>query len=132
LLDGSSELLANGSFERGLDHWLMFSDEHLAWRVKNTALQVAFEQGLLGALAWLALLGGFAALVVRRAGEPSVAASIAAALGFAAVGCFDTLLDAPRLVVLAALVLGCGSVAARQGLGQARVAAAGRSDPDGG
>jgi VanZ family protein len=131
LLDGSSELLANGAFEHGLDHWLMFSDEHLAWRVKNTALQVAFEQGLLGMLAWLVLAAGFAALVLRRAGEPLVAAAIAAALGFLAVGLFDTLLDAPRLVVLATLVLACGSVAARLGQSQAREANADPRDRDG-
>jgi hypothetical protein len=104
LRDGSTELLANGSFERGLDRWLMHSDVHLAWRALNSAVQIAFEQGLFGVAAWLALgVGAIVAMARSRHGIPVAAA--AAAIAFLAVGCFDTLLDAPRLVVLAAFVL---------------------------
>jgi VanZ family protein len=104
LRDGPTELLANGAFDRGSDRWLMHSDFHLAWRAHSTPLQIAFEQGMFGLLAWTAL--GFAATVavVRRSGDLP-AAALAAATAFLAVGCFDTLLDAPRLVVLAGLVL---------------------------
>jgi hypothetical protein len=104
LADGPAELLANGSFERGLDHWLMHSDVHLAWRALNTPVQIVFEQGGFGLLAWAVLV---LAVAVRlgRGSHQLPAAAAAAAVAFVAVGCFDTLLDAPRLVVLAALVL---------------------------
>jgi hypothetical protein len=104
LADGPAELLANGSFERGLDHWLMHSDVHLAWRALNTPVQIVFEQGGFGLLAWTVLALAVAVLLGRSSHELPAAAA-AAAVAFVAVGCFDTLLDAPRLVVLAALVL---------------------------
>jgi len=100
-------LLTNGAFEQGLDRWLMYSDIHLAWRALNTPVQVFFEQGLLGVMAWLALGIGVLAGAVGRGRTPAAAA--AAAVGFVIVACFDTLLDAPRIAVLLALV-GCSAV----------------------
>jgi VanZ family protein len=102
--DGREELLSNGSFERGLDRWLMHSDVHLAWRALSSPVQIMFEQGLFGLAAWVALAAGAIGAIARSPhGVPAAAA--AAAIAFLAVGCFDTLLDAPRLVVLAAFVL---------------------------
>jgi hypothetical protein len=105
LLGGATELLDNGSFERGMDRWLMYSDEHLAWRALNTWVQVGFEQGLVGVLAWMMLALVIIAAAMRRGGAAPLAASVAAAVAVVAVGCFDTLLDAPRVTVLSALVL---------------------------
>ncbi|MHB8494810.1 MAG: O-antigen ligase family protein [Casimicrobiaceae bacterium] len=105
LVDGHDELLGNGSFRHGLDRWFVTSDVHLAWRVLDTPLQVAFEQGALGILAWLAL--GIAAIgVALRSSAPAAmsAAFVAAMVGFLAVGSFDTLLDAPRIILLIALI----------------------------
>ncbi len=109
----STERLDNGSFEHGLDRWLMHSDEHRAWRALNTWVQVAFEQGLLGVLAWLSL--GFAIVVAAvRTGDAAASAAVgAAALAFVAVGCFDTLLDAPRILVLVALIAGAAILVPR-------------------
>jgi VanZ family protein len=103
LLDGSSELLANGSFDAALDRWLMHSDRHLAWRAHNSPLQVLFEQGILGLLAWAALAIAVVTRAVRDLRRICVAAT-AAALGFVLVSLFDTLLDAPRMIVLAAFI----------------------------
>ncbi len=105
LRDGPAELLGNGSFARAMDRWLMFSDVHLAWRALNTPVQVIFEQGLLGVLAWTAIGLAVLAATVRRRDAAALAAALSAALGLAAVGLFDTLLDSPRLVVVCALVL---------------------------
>jgi hypothetical protein len=105
LLGGSMGFLDNGSFDRGLDRWLMYSDEHLAWRALNTWVQVAFEQGLVGIVAWMMLALAIVAAAVRRAGAAPLSASLAAAVAIVAVGCFDTLLDAPRMTELLALVL---------------------------
>jgi hypothetical protein len=121
LRDGSTELLANGAFDRGPDRWLMHSDFHLAWRAHSTPLQITFEQGMFGLLAWAALWLSAAIAVVRRSGDLP-AAALAAAIAFFAVGCFDTLLDAPRLTVLAGLVLWL-----ILGAGERRPAAGGRA-----
>lgn len=110
LRDGSEERLANGSFDQGLDHWLMHSDAHLAWRAHNTWLQIAFEQGIVGVLAWLsiAVVGAGA---IARGRTNSAAAAGAGLVAFAAVGMFDTLLDWERTTMLVALVAGTLSVA---------------------
>jgi hypothetical protein len=110
----STERLDNGSFQHGLDRWLMHSDEHRAWRALNTWVQVAFEQGLLGVLAWLSLGYAIAAAALRTADAAASAAVGAAALAFVAVGCFDTLLDAPRILVLVALIGGAAILAPRR------------------
>jgi hypothetical protein len=113
LADAQSDLLRNGSFDRGLDHWLVASDVHLAWRVLNTPLQIVFEQGLLGAAAWLLLCVAGIAAVVRPSASPATTAAFAAAgIGFLAVGCFDSLLDAPRVTLLAALTIAAGLLCA--------------------
>ena len=109
LVDGQADLLRNGSFEHGLDRWFVASDAHLAWRVKNTPLQIAFEQGGLGVVAWLVLCGAAIAVVRRRSSWPGATAAFAAALvGFLLVGCFDSLLDSPRVILLVALIWAAG------------------------
>ena len=109
LLDGQADLLRNGSFEHGLDRWFVASDVHLAWRVLNTPLQIAFEQGVLGILAWLAMCVAAIAVVRRPSTLPSVTAAFAAAmLGLLVVGCFDSLLDSPRVILLIALIWAAG------------------------
>ena len=70
LVDGQDELLGNGSFRHGLDRWFVTSDVHLAWRVLDTPLQVAFEQGTLGILAWLALGVAAIAVALRSSAPP--------------------------------------------------------------
>ena len=92
-------MLSNGSFEHGLDRWFVTSDEHLAWRAKNTPIQIAFEQGALGILAWLVVSVAAVTMVLRSSMLPGATAACAAAMiGFVAVGCFDSLLDSPRLI----------------------------------
>jgi len=105
LVGAQTELLRNASFEHGLDRWFMTSDEHLAWRVKSTPLQIAFEQGLLGILAWAMLGVAAVAVVLRPSAAPVATAAYAAAvIGFLAVGSFDSLLDSPRLILLLVLI----------------------------
>jgi VanZ family protein len=109
LLDGRADLLANGSFEQSLDRWFVTSDAHLAWRVKNTPLQIAFEQGVLGVVAWLALCVAAVTLLRRPSAWPSATAAFAAALiGLLVVGSFDSLFDSPRVILLVALIWAAG------------------------
>lgn len=119
-------LLANGDFGRDLARWFFSSDRnHLPWHIKNAALHVLFEQGLVG----LALLGGAFLLALGRLSvgrgrdHPLAPAVVAGLIGFAVVGAFDSLLDAPRIGVLffSLLLLGLG-LRALPGEGVARVA----------
>jgi len=102
LSDAHGELLSNGKFARGLAHWFFSSDRnHLPWHIKNMALHVWFEQGLLG-LAVLSVLVLLALLRLSfgRGREQPLAPALAGALvGFLCVGAFDSLLDVPRLAL---------------------------------
>ncbi|MBI3347757.1 MAG: hypothetical protein HY020_11180 [Burkholderiales bacterium] len=120
------QLLANGDFNREMAHWFFSSDRHhLPWHIKNAALHVLFEQGLVG----LALLGSAYLLALVRLSfgrgrdHPLAPAIVAALIGFGTVGAFDSLLDAPRIGVLffTLLLLGLG-LRALPGEGVARVA----------
>jgi VanZ family protein len=112
LLDGQQNLLSNGSFADGLDRWFMTSDEHLAWRVKNSPLQIAFEQGVLGVIAWLGLCVAAIVVVRKRSALPGATAAFAASLiGFLLVGSFDSLLDSPRVILMLALIWAAGVTA---------------------
>ena len=102
------EILANGDFSEGMAHWFFTSDRfHLPWHIKNLLLNVLFEQGLIGAVIFLWLVG--AALWRLVAGtartHPLAPALAASLLGFVVVGAFDSLLDVPRVAFLFYLLL---------------------------
>jgi len=120
------QLLVNGDFNREMAHWFFSSDRyHLPWHIKNVALHVLFEQGLLG----LALMGSAYVLALVRLSfgrgrdHPLAPAIVAALIGVGAVGAFDSLLDAPRIgfIFFTLLLLGLG-LRALPGEGVARVA----------
>jgi hypothetical protein len=107
------QLLANGDFNREMARWFFSSDRHhLPWHIKNAALHVLFEQGLVGitllAGAWLLALWRLS--FGRGRDHPLAPAFVAALIGFAVVGAFDSLLDAPRIgfVFFTLLLLGLG------------------------
>jgi hypothetical protein len=97
------ELIDNGSFVDGLTRWFFTSDKyHLPWHMKNLALAVLFDQGLLGLIALGSLIAASVALLVRtsRRGNALAPALLAALAGFLLVGLFDSLLDVPRVAFL--------------------------------
>jgi VanZ family protein len=100
-------LLRNGDFSAGLDHWFFSADRHLQWHIHSLPIAVLFDQGWLGVVA----LGVFSALAIGRAGARAwrgdlyASAVLASFCGFLVVGLFDTLIDAPRFLFLF-LVLG--------------------------
>lgn len=120
------QLILNGDFNREMAHWFFSSDRHhLPWHIKNAALHVLFEQGLVG----LALLGSAYLLTLIRLSfgrgrdHPLAPAIVAALIGFGTVGAFDSLLDAPRIgfIFFTLLLLGLG-LRALPGEGVHRVA----------
>lgn len=108
------ELIRNGSFSDGNDYWFFSSDRHhLPWHVKNLLLNLYFELGLAGLLAFLALFGAAAVHLLGSARRQASAAPWLAALcGFLLVGLFDSLLDVPRLSLLFFLALCCACLQA--------------------
>ncbi len=108
LLDaGGADYLRNGAFDQGLRYWYMSSDHLDAWRIENQWIEIWFDQGWLGLLAFgllvlAALLQLGAAAVRGRAEEALLLASLA---GVLAVGVFSTVFWSPRLMMLFFLVL---------------------------
>ena len=96
------ELVANGDFSAGLDHWFLTDDDHAIWRIENEYLTIFFEEGALGLAALLlltcaALVASFRATRRGDAVAPALAAATVAAL---ASGFFDCPLEVPRLGAL--------------------------------
>jgi hypothetical protein len=105
--DGRS-LIRNADFADGMAHWFVTSDRsHLPWHVKNIALNVLFDQGIVGVVLLTMLLCiALWRLTIGHARAHPLAPYLAAALvGFLIVGIFDSLLDAPRIAFLFYLVL---------------------------
>ncbi len=102
LSDEGVEMVRNGSFTQGMDHWTFTSDKHLSWHAKSMLLGVYVEGGLLGATAMLALLmtGVWRAGRAALAGQAEALAGLAALLVFGVIGLIDTLVDAPRFLLL--------------------------------
>jgi len=102
------ELLRNGDFTAGFNHWFFTSDHHhLPWHAKNIGLNVYFDQGVLGLGAFFLVLA-YALARLARDGTPTgipALALMAALGGFLVVGLFDSLLDVPRLAWLFYLVV---------------------------
>lgn len=102
-----ANLLRNGDFANGLDHWFFATDGHLQWHIKSLYYGVLFDLGWFGLLAVLAMV----LLALERAainavrGDLVAGASLAALSSFLVVGVFDTLLDTPRFVLLLLLLV---------------------------
>ncbi len=103
LVDGSGRnLLANGTFKQGGTRWFLTADDHWSWNIFNLFVEVLFEQGWLGLLAFVTLLAYALTVLAARAlrGDAFAAASAAALLGFLVPACFDSVIDDPRMRLL--------------------------------
>jgi VanZ family protein len=100
------ELLRNGDFALGGDYWFFTSDDHLAWHTKSLPLHIFFEQGLFGLIAYAALIyAALARLIPTARSSPLAGTLLASIVGFLIVGLFDSVIDAPRHLLLFLLLL---------------------------
>ncbi len=108
-----AELIRNGNFSNANEGWFFSSDRHhLPWHIKNFPLNIFFELGWFGALAFGLLLASVMARLMAQISQGSAMAPIylASLSGFFAVGLFDSLLDVPRLGLLFFLLLAIASL----------------------
>ena len=108
LSDGSGNIVANGDFAQGMDHWILISDyEHLAWHIKDLYLEIFFETGAIGlALYLVAVSVAFIrAFSSARRQDPVGLATLGALAGFSVVGAVGSLFDNPRPALLFFLIL---------------------------
>ena len=101
------ELVVNGDFSKGDEHWFFSAFNHWPWHIENIWVQAFFEQGWVGALLLLLLVSyGFAALLkATRQGHVEYVVFLASLGGFLSVGLFGSPLEAPRIALLFYLIL---------------------------
>ena len=102
-----NEVIKNGNFSNGLDHWFFSTDNHLPWHTKNIFVAVFFDQGILGLMAFIALLfnafyNQFKLLAIR---DNYSAILITSLIGFIIVGVVSSPFDAPNLTLLFFIIL---------------------------
>lgn len=96
---GNENLLTNGEFTGGLDHWFFYNDfAHLPWHIKNIYVQSWYDNGWLG-LGLFVLLGITAALVpcLPQNTLPLYVAFSAGVIAIAVFGLFGSPLDSARV-----------------------------------
>lgn len=102
------EWLVNGGFSRGMERWFPYYDfNHLPWHIKNLWVHIYFDQGALGLIGLAGFLATTLAAAIHRArqGNSWGFAVSAAMASFMAVGLFGGLLDMPRVIFVAYLML---------------------------
>ena len=101
------ELVLNGDFSHGSEHWFFSAFNHWPWHIENIWVQAFFEQGWVGVLVLLLLvLYCLAALLkAARQGHVVYVALLASLGGFLSVGMFGSPLEVPRIAFLFYLTL---------------------------
>lgn len=110
------EWLRNGDFSHGLRHWYFSTDHLWPWRVENQWLEILFDRGWLGLVAFCGVLGLGLGYLARGAlkGDFTDAVLLASLSGVLGVGMFSTVFWSPRLALLFYLTLLLGVAAARE------------------
>lgn len=100
------DLLSNGDFGRGMDHWFFSVDNDLPWHIWSLPVTLLFDQGWLGLIAFTLFL----AVAIGRSGRAAwrgdalAGALLAAVAGFVVLGSMDGLIDSPRILLLGLLI----------------------------
>ncbi len=99
LTPSGNQLLKNSEFDQGMDHWFLYSGDHLAWHIKNIWFDAFFEGGAIGLLILITLVFVLMTAAVRRTkgGDQLVIALAAGFGGLLIVGLFDSLFDDPKI-----------------------------------
>lgn len=104
----SGNLVRNGAFDQGMDHWFFATDNHLPWHLKNLWVHLLFEQGWFGVatVGFLTLATAWILLPATLAGNFFATTLLAALLALLTVGVVDSLVDSPRHLLLFMLIVG--------------------------
>ncbi len=106
--DRGQEYLANGDFSQGAMRWFPYYDfNHLPWHVKNLWVNLYFDQGALGVVAFSGFLFTVTLATIRRAmrGDHWGVAMATSMSGILSVGLFGSMLDMPRITFICYFML---------------------------
>ncbi len=112
LSPAGENLVRNGRFEDGFDHWLFAVDDHLPWHIKNLWLTFYFEQGWLGVAVFSAVLLWGAVVMIRPLAKEwsLLPATFAAVVALVVGGFVDNPFDFPRISTVFYLTLFSGLI----------------------
>lgn len=101
-INSETNLIRNGGFDSGLDHWYSYNDyEHLAWHIKNLFVALYYQYGYLGLVLFLWVVytttrsfsGTRKHLLIRSS-------MLAFTFGVICLGLFSDPLDSPKAALL--------------------------------
>jgi hypothetical protein len=114
---GGAQGLRNGDFSAGMAHWLPAAQVHfLPWHIDNLYLELLIERGAVGLLGFLALVGAVGWRLLRRVGSADAGSApvlLASLGGLLALGLVSSVLDVPRVAMLASLLVVIGTLPVR-------------------
>ncbi|NOQ14288.1 MAG: hypothetical protein GQ583_07425 [Methyloprofundus sp.] len=97
-----SNVLYNGDFSKGMDHWFFTADDHTPWRTENLWVQILFDQGWLGLIAFTLILFYTIAYLFQQLLKQQYYAAItlSALSGFLVLSVIDSTFDQPNITLL--------------------------------
>lgn len=101
------ELLRNGDFASGLARWFWSTDVDPPWHIHSLPVALWFDLGWVGVVLWTLALGLAAVAALRRwqRGQVLAPAALVALAGFMTSGLVNTLVDAPRFLLLVLMLV---------------------------
>lgn len=104
--DGKN-LIKNGRFANGMDHWFFTTDKLKPWRTENQWVQILFEQGSLGLLAFISLFIYVLFNLFRQITNQQFFAAIflSSIVGFSVISIANSPFDDPGITLLFFLML---------------------------
>ena len=107
LLDAKGQnLISNGDFAAGLDHWYFSTEKHNPWHIFNIWVHVLFDMGWLGLCAFILLILLVYYRLLKSLRQDVYAAILLASFtGFLVIGYVDSPFDAPRVTFLFSLLV---------------------------
>lgn len=102
-----NNLLKNGDFSEGIDHWFFTIDNHQAFNIDNFWVHVLFDQGWMGIAMFIVLLMYvyYRQLKALRKGDIYAPVLLASVTGFIVIGIVGSPFEAPRLSLLFLLTI---------------------------
>ena len=102
-----NNLITNGNFSKGMNHWFFTADDHIPWRTENLWVQILFDQGWLGLITFNLILLYTIIYLLRQLHKQDYysAVTLASLTGFLVVGVIDSPFDTPNITLLFFLII---------------------------
>lgn len=111
-----NNLIKNGDFSKGMNHWFFTADEHIPWRTENLWVQIFFEQGWLGLITFILILLYAIIKLFRRLYKQDYfsAITLTSLAGFLVVGIIDSPFDTPNITLLFFMIIYISFIASKK------------------